>query len=129
MRFVVKNGRCSGRAPYEMVTPRVNVGRLPEVADVKSRMVRCNDLVFPENLDPANSTVSRVHAHIEFDPATGDFRVFDDASRAGTRVVRQNRTLPAPAGATGGVRLHDGDEIYFGAVCIRLEIGDLDRHR
>lgn len=129
VRFVVKNGRCSGRETYEMVTLRVSVGRLPEVVDINNRVIRCNDLVFPEHLDPSNPTVSRLHAHIDFDPRTGDFRVFDDASRAGTRVVRQSRTLPVPAGATGGVRLHDSDEIYFGAVCVRLEISDLGRHR
>jgi hypothetical protein len=119
--LVVLNGRSSGPEVFEMMTPRVNIGRLADILN-KGAIVRSNDLVFPNDLHPANVSVSRVHAHIEFDSTTGDFRVFDDASRTGTRVVRGNRTLPVPASRTAGVELRDGDEIYFGAVCVRLRM-------
>jgi hypothetical protein len=45
----------------------------------------------------------------------------DDGSRYGTNVVRNGETIPVHT-ATSGVRLHDGDEIYFGSAHARVRI-------
>jgi FHA domain len=114
-----------GRAPNDQVFPiervRTNIGRVREALDEQRRIIRENDLFFPETLDPLNSSVSRIHAHIDFDPASGDFLLFDDSSRSGTVVLRDNRPLPVPPGAAHGFALHLADKIYFGQVCARFD--------
>src|SRR5690606_18918397 len=96
------------------------IGRLRELVDSSRRVVRRNDIVFADGADEANSSVSRGHAHIIFDPGEQDYRIFDDNSEYGTTVFRDGRSLTAPTGPPGE-RLKPGDEIYLGAVCMRFE--------
>jgi hypothetical protein len=107
---------------YRLKKERILIGRLSEVTDLEGRMVRKNDVVFSDNGDDINSTVGRIHARIWFDPERKEFRIMDEASRYGTRVVRDGRTIEAPGGNARGIRLKSGDEIYFGQACMRFEL-------
>lgn len=101
--------------------PRINLGRETEVVDTMGRTIRRNDLSFPEDAHEANPSVSRSHAHIAFDAATGQWRIFDDGSSLGTVLFREGRRIDIPAHAGRGVALRPGDEIYLGQVRLRFE--------
>jgi hypothetical protein len=94
--------------------PQINLGREREVIDAQGRPMRRNDLYFPEGADDANATVSRSHAHLRFDPATGEWRIYDDGSSLGTAVFRDGHRIDVPAHAPRGAMLRPGDEIYLG---------------
>ena len=101
--------------------PRVNLGREEEVVDGLGRAIRRNELSFPELAHEANTSVSRSHAHISFDAASGQWRIFDDGSSLGTSLFREGRRIDVPAHAGRGVALRPGDEIYLGQVRLRFE--------
>jgi hypothetical protein len=107
---------------YTITKARINMGRLPEVVDRHQRVVRRNDIVFVEAEDEVNQTVGREHAHIQFNEATGEFRLCDDHSANGTRIFRGGRSIEVPGGNRRGARLLSGDEIYLGQACIRFEV-------
>jgi len=104
---------------YALSGPRTNIGRLAELTDAESRVVRRNDIVFLEGADEANNTVSRKHAHIQF--AAGEYRIADDGSEFGTRVFRDGRSIDVPAGNRRGEKLRSGDEIHLGRACLRFQ--------
>jgi FHA domain len=106
---------------YCFTKRRINLGRLAEVLDSDLRMVRRNDLPLNDDSTAANSTVSRAHAHLEYDPDASRFRLFDDGSAHGTTVVREGAVIPVPKGTSKGVLLERGDEILLGKVYIRFE--------
>jgi hypothetical protein len=106
---------------YRMRKERILIGRLSEVTDQEGHMVRKNDVVFLDNGDDINSTVGRIHARIWFDSEKQGFRIMDEASRYGTRIVREGRSIEVPAGNPRGIRLKSDDEIYFGQACMRFE--------
>jgi hypothetical protein len=109
------------QAIYRLRKERILIGRLSEVTDLEGRMVRKNDVVFSDNGDDINSTVGRIHARIWFDHDKQEFRIMDEASRYGTRIARDGRSIEVPGGNSRGVRLKSGDEIYFGQACMRFE--------
>jgi hypothetical protein len=121
-RLVVVKGETVDPT-VDIVGERVNVGRQAEVLDRDHRVVRRNQLVFTDTDAPVNQTVSRQQAHIRR-TAAGEYRIFDDHSTYGTRVFRAGRTMELPSGSPKGLRLEDGDEIYFGQACVRFEIVD-----
>jgi hypothetical protein len=85
------------------------------------RVFRHNELSFPESAHAANASVSRAHAHILFDSASGQWRIFDDGSSLGTTLFRDGRRIDVPAHASRGVALRPGDEIYLGQARLRFE--------
>ncbi|MDZ4796711.1 MAG: FHA domain-containing protein [Bryobacteraceae bacterium] len=93
---------------------RIHVGRLADVLDDRHRLVRRNDLVLE------GDTVSRAHAHIEF--VDGAYRLFDDGSSYGTSAIHDGRLVEVPGAAGRGLRLHNGDEIYFGQARVRFDL-------
>ncbi len=101
--------------------PRINLGREEEVLDAMGRVFRHNELSFPEAAHAANTSVSRAHAHILFDSASGQWRIFDDGSSLGTTLFRDGRRIDVPAHASRGVALRPGDEIYLGQARLRFE--------
>jgi hypothetical protein len=107
---------------YILRKERILIGRLSEVTDLEGRMVRKNDVAFLDNGDDINSTVGRIHARIWFDSEKEEFRIMDEASRYGTRIVRDGRSIEAPSGNSRGIRLKSGDEIYLGQACVRFEL-------
>ena len=101
---------------------RINLGREEEVLDIAGRLIRRNELSFPESAHEANASVSRSHAHISFDPSAGLWRIFDDGSSLGTSLFREGRRIEVPGHASRGVALRSGDEIYLGQVRLKFEV-------
>jgi hypothetical protein len=109
---------------FTLLEDCINIGRVEEVRDREGQLVRRNLVVIADVHDP-KTTVSRRHAHISAAPDPDGrlvYRLYDDASRYGTRVVRKGRTIPVHPG-TLGIRLRDGDELHFGAATavVKLE--------
>jgi hypothetical protein len=119
-RLVVVRGKAAPES-CTIEKPRINIGRMRELTDSQQRVVRRNDVVFEEGVDEANATVSRAHAHIRFERASGEYRICDDESEYGTRVFRDGKSIEIPAGNRRGERLRAGDEIYLGRACLRFE--------
>ena len=109
------------KSRYVFKAPRVNLGRLSEVLDRQQRIVRQNQVAFADGEDDVSQSISRTHAHIAFDVASGDARLHDDGSTHGTRVVRAGRTINVPRGGGRGVKLQDGDEVLLGQAKLRVE--------
>ena len=66
--------------------------------------------------------MSRRHAHIAYDPASGGYRLRDDGSVHGTSVVRNGTTVAVPPGSRGR-RVRAGDEIVLGEARLRIKLG------
>ena len=92
------------------------IGRTAEALDTKGR-VRRNHVAF----DDRNATVSRAHARLKYDAAHARYRVVDERSTRGTRVVRDGITIPVPHDSRG-IRLESGDELCFGDAAVRVTI-------
>ena len=121
LHIVVTAGKAS-KSRYSFTTPRINLGRLADVLDRQQRIIRQNHVVFLDGDDDISQSVSRTHAHIRFEPGTGEAHLHDDGSTHGTRVVRAGRTINVPRGGGRGLKLHDGDEVLLGQACVRLEL-------
>jgi len=112
----------SSAAELMLDRPRINLGREEEVVDALGRLIRRNELFFPETAHEANATVSRSHAHLGFDAAQSQWRIFDDGSSLGTGLFREGGRIEVPAHASRGVALRPDDEIYLGQVRLRFEV-------
>jgi pSer/pThr/pTyr-binding forkhead associated (FHA) protein len=108
------------RKVYLCAEPRINIGRVEEVLGADQHVVRRNHIAFVDAEDAENQTVSRSHAHIRFNAATGEFRIHDDHSSYGTRIFRDGRTIQVPAAR--GALLRSGDEISFGRAAVRFVV-------
>jgi hypothetical protein len=109
----------AARKSYSFAAGRIDLGRCVEVRDTRNRLVRTNHVAFVEGAAAVNQSVSRRHAHIAFEPASGGYRVRDDGSVHGTSVVRNGSTVVVPPGSVG-VRLREGDEIVLGEARLRI---------
>ena len=109
------------RKSYSFCGTRIDIGRRAEVVDTQHRVVRMNHVVFKDDDAAVNRSVSRRHAHIDYDAAARDYRLHDDRSAHGTALARGGQTIPVPAGSRG-IRLRDGDEILFGQARVRVRI-------
>ena len=109
---------------YEFAKQRINIGRLAEIRDFDLRTVRRNDVALKDDSTTENATVSRTHAHLDYDPDARRFRLFDDGSARGTSVIRDGSVLAVPRGNSKGVLLQSGDEIILAMVRIRFEHAD-----
>lgn len=107
------------RRSYTLAAGRIDIGRCAEVRDSRHRLIRTNHVAFLEGAADPNPTVSRRHAHIAYDAASGALRLHDDGSEHGTGVVRNGRMLPVPRGSRG-IRLDSGDEIVLGSARLRV---------
>lgn len=99
--------------------PRIHLGRMEEVVDADSRVRRRNDVAFREEGE-VNTTVSREHARITWDDATGDYWLRAEQNASGTRIYRNGRTIDVSAHDRRGVRIQGGDEIYLGRACVKV---------
>ena len=107
---------------YRIKKERILIGCLQEVLDREGRMVRKNDVVFPGHGGEINTTVDSVHARIWYEFEERQFRIMDEGSRYGTRIVREGRSLEVPSGRTRGLGLRSGDEIHCGQAGLRFEV-------
>jgi hypothetical protein len=107
---------------YRIKKERILIGLSREVMDREGRVIRENDVAFIDDpLDEINSTVSFTHARIWFDSESGKFLIMDEASRYGTWIERDGRTLQVTAGDASEIRLKSGDDIFCGRTRIRFE--------
>jgi len=118
-RIEVRQG-IANAPELPLTKPRLYIGREIDVHR-NGGMYRRNDLAFVEDND-VNRTVSREHAHIEFNRATGEYRLFNDrwyarGADCGTRIVRDGVSLEVHRD-TRGARLEPGDEIHLGHAVI-----------
>jgi hypothetical protein len=121
LELVVSHGGCERRR-FACVAQRIDIGRGVEVVDSRQRLLRRNQVAFTEDGSEANQTVSRRHAHIVYQAASREYRVYDDNSSRGTNIVRNGTTIPVPSGARG-VGLQSGDELLVGQARLRVRIG------
>src|ERR1039458_9055928 len=117
-RLIVVKGK-TGQGEDRVGKALTNLGRMAELTDTEHRVVRRNDVVFEEGGDEANATVSRRVFHLRLD--SGEYRICDEESEFGTRVLRDGRPIEVPAGNRRGERLRAGDEIFLGRACLRFE--------
>jgi hypothetical protein len=94
----------------------VHIGREVDVYR-NGGMHRRNDLAFVED-NEWNRSVSREHAHIDYDRVTGEYRLFNDrwyerGKDCGTRILRDGVSLEVHRDSRG-TRLEAGDEIHLG---------------
>jgi hypothetical protein len=120
LELTVTNG-TTGQSSYAFVASLVSLGRGAEVRDSRQRLIRTNHVAFEEGGGEINHSVSRCHARIEPDEASGGFRVYDDGSAQGTSVIRKGRGLPVPRG-TKGMTLRSGDELVLGQARLRVRV-------
>ena len=113
------------RRTYSFAAKRIDLGRCAEVRDTRNRLIRTNNVAFVEGSGEVNQSVSRRHAHIAYEPASGGYRLRDDGSVHGTSVVRCGSTVAVPPGSLG-VRLRSGDELVLGEARLRIRF-DGDR--
>ena len=117
-----------GKAAHTVYAPqgeRVMLGRLAEVLDADGRVRRRNDVAFLDEGE-VNETVSREHARIAWDGATGGWWLRDEQSAYGTRIFREGRSIEVSGSDRRGVRLRSGDEIYLGRACLKVGLRDSD---
>jgi hypothetical protein len=110
-----------GSARFTLGEGVFNIGRVAEIHGRDGKMVRRNQIVL--GTDPAGGTVSRMHARIH-GARHGDsltFTLFDDGSQRGSTVVRGGVPHTVVRGAVG-IRLRDGDELYFGKVRLLVRL-------
>jgi hypothetical protein len=106
---------------YSFTQPIVRVGRSPAPHDDRGR-TRRNDVAFLEDGNDDNMTVTRGHCEIRYSRA-GGYRVFDERSANGTRIVRNGEIIDVPANDPIGVAILDGDELQFGTAAVRVGVG------
>jgi hypothetical protein len=117
-RFVVQQGTAN--APeLALAKPRVYIGREVDVYR-DGGIRRRNDLAFTDE------SVSREHAHIDYDDRTGEYRLFNDrwytrGADCGTRIVRGGVSVEVHRD-TRGTKLEPGDEIHLGRAIISFEL-------
>jgi len=122
---------CEGSANTDRLRlekARTNVGRTVDVYRDQG-LFRRNDLAFAEETD-INRTVSREHAHIQYDRVTGEYRLFHDRwyqrgekrpAEGGTWIVRDGMSLEVHRDSRGA-KLEPGDEIHFGRAVVMFEV-------
>ena len=118
---VVVTGEADHRA-YSFTAFPVAIGRGADVRDSRNQLLRINHVAFSESAHEVNRTVSRKHARIELDEATGRPRIVDDNSAQGTSVIRGGRGIAVPRGSRG-LGLKTDDEIVLGQARLKVQIG------
>jgi hypothetical protein len=101
----------------------IRIGRSADPTDERGRP-RLNDVAFLENDNAENQTVTRGHAMIRFDTQAGEYRLFDEGSANGTRILRSGELIEVPRRDPVGVSLRSGDEVQFGKAAIRIRLGE-----
>jgi hypothetical protein len=119
LEITVVHGAAEHRS-YAFASHRIDLGRGSEVRDSRNGLIRTNHVAFSDGPAQINRSISRQHSHITYDPSSGQFRLHDDGSVHGTRIVRKGRTLAVPFG-TRGVRLKSGDDIVLGEARVRVK--------
>jgi hypothetical protein len=120
-RLLVQEGDAN-LAEVRLEKARTNIGRVVDVYRAEG-LFRRNDLAFEADTE-INRTVSREHAHIQYDRATGEYRLFNDrwhdrspGGECGTWIVRDGMSREVHR-TPRGMKLEPGDEIHFGQAVV-----------
>jgi hypothetical protein len=125
-KLVVREGTANA-AEVTLEKARTNIGRVVDVYR-SAGLFRRNDLAFAAETE-INRSVSREHAHIQFDRAAGEHRLFNDRwyprgesnlAECGTWIVRDGMSQEVHRNARG-TKLEHGDEIHFGLAVVVFE--------
>jgi hypothetical protein len=120
LRITVARGQAT-HASYTFSESHIRIGRSAQPIDGLGRP-RTNQVVFLEDGDDHARTVGRAHASIRYDTARHEYRVFDDGSHNGTRVIRGGAVLEVKPHDPVGVTLRSGDEIQLGTASLRIQM-------
>jgi hypothetical protein len=124
-RLVVREGTANV-TEIRLSKARTNIGRVVDVVRSEG-LFRRNDLAFAEDTE-VNRSVSREHAHIQFNKAASEYRLFNDrwyplgGRDCGTWIVRDGMSQEVHRNARG-TKLEPGDEIHFGLAVVVFEAG------
>jgi len=121
-RLIVREGAANVDR-LDLTKPRTHIGREVDVYRERG-LYRRNDLAFFLETE-INRSVSRAHAHIRYDRATGEYRLFNDrfgqpGGECGTWIVRDGISREVHHD-TRGTRLEPGDEIHLGRAIVIFE--------
>ena len=120
LQITVARGQAT-HASYTFAESQVRIGRSAQPIDGSGRP-RTNQVVFLEDGDDHARTVGRAHASIRYDTTRREYRVFDDGSHNGTRVMRDGVLFEVKAHDPVGVTLRSGDEIQVGTAALRIQL-------
>ena len=120
LQITIARGQAM-QASYTFVDSHIRIGRSAQPIDGLGRL-RTNQVVFLEDGDDHTRTVGRAHASIRYDTTRREYRVFDDGSHNGTRVVRDGALFEVKPHDPVGVTLRSGDEIQVGTAALRIQI-------
>ena len=120
LRVNVVRGQAT-QTSYTLSELHVRIGRTAAPTDHTGRP-RHNHIVFVEEGDAHSATVGRAHASIQYDVARREYRLFDDGSHNGTRVLRSGTVINVVARDPVGVTIFSGDEVQLGTAAISVEI-------
>jgi hypothetical protein len=120
LRITIARGQAT-HASYTFVESHIRIGRSAQPIDGLGRP-RTNQVVFLEDGDDHARTVGRAHASIRYDTMRREYRVFDDGSHNGTRVMRDGVLFEVKPHDPVGVTLRSGDEIQVGTASLRIQI-------
>lgn len=120
IKLVVLRGGAAKRT-YSFEQRVIRFGRGEDLAEASGRSRR-NDIAFLDDEDEVNRTVARAQAHLQFDAERREFRLFDDGSSNGTRIVRDAEIITVTPHGPRGVRVASGDILEFGRARVRFEI-------
>src|SRR5271165_5019634 len=115
-------------AEFALDKTRINIGRVTDVYRAAGPSRR-NDILFAEET-PINQTVSREHAHILWDEAAREYRLYNDRwyKRGGKHDGACNLWIMRDGMGqevhrdTRGAKLQDGDEIHLGKAVLRFSL-------
>jgi hypothetical protein len=108
---------------------RTNIGRVVDVFKAEG-LSRRNDLAFADDT-AINKTVSREHAHILYDKASDEYRLYNDrwykrgdkgSEHCGIWIIREGLGQEVHRDSRG-VKLEDGDEIHLGKAVAEFRVG------
>jgi hypothetical protein len=108
---------------YALTDRQIRIGRTENPIDEHGRP-RHNHIAFVEDADEHSRTVGRSHASIRYVADRREYRLFDDGSHNGTRVIREGRVLDVTPRDPVGVTIVSGDEIVLGTAALRVRLTD-----
>jgi hypothetical protein len=117
---------ASAQATYQFDDTHIRIGRSASPTDHTGRP-RHNHIVFMEEGDEHSATVGRAHASIHYDPDKREYRLFDDGSHNGTRIVRRGTVMTVAARNPVGTTVLTDDELQFGTAAVKIAIGTRER--
>jgi hypothetical protein len=120
LELTVLRGAANKRS-YSFAGAVVRIGRSDAPVDDRGK-VRRNDVAFLEDDDERNKTVTRGHCEIRYNHATREYRIFDERSANGTRILRAGEVIEVPARDPIGVAIASGDELQLGKAAMRVTI-------